>query len=112
AMTKARSGRGDRNGARVDRRHFLKHCGGVAALGGAFARRASAEDAALDALMGDGLGHFGQDFDQASRTIHMPKASAPTLSPATAQTTERAIQAYDAIVARGGWPEVPAVDDL
>ena len=47
---------------------------------------------------------------QASRTIHMPKASVPTLSPATVQHTEQAIKTYDGIVARGGWPEVPKVD--
>ena len=42
----------------------------------------------------------------------MPKPSAPTLSPATAQFTENAIKTYDDIVARGGWPEVPKVDEL
>ncbi len=103
----------DRSRIAVDRRHFLKRFVGAAALAGAFARRAGAEDAALDALIGDSRhGQFGQDFDQASRTIRMPKPSAPTLSPATAQTTEHAIQTYDAIVARGGWPGVPHVDDL
>jgi L,D-transpeptidase YcbB len=76
-------------------------------------RRAFAEDAALDALMGEGEhGEFGQDFDQGSRTIHMPKPSAPTLSPITAQTTEKAIETYDAIVDRGGWPQVPATEEL
>jgi L,D-transpeptidase YcbB len=101
------------NGIGLDRRRFLKHLGGVAALAGALARSARAEDAALDQLMGDGQGGgFGQDFDQASRTIHMPKATAPTLSPATAQITERAIQTYDSIVAGGGWPQVPQTDEL
>jgi len=42
----------------------------------------------------------------------MPRPSAPTLSPSTAQLTEQAIQSYDAIVARGGWPQVPQVDEL
>ena len=37
----------------------------------------------------------------------MPKASLPTLSPSTVQTTEQAIGQYEAIVARGGWPSVP-----
>jgi len=97
----------------VDRRAILKHFAGAAALTGAFACRAGAEDAALDALMGEGKdGQFGQDFDQASRTIHMPRPTAPTLSPSTAQLTEQAIQSYDGIVARGGWPVVPHVDEL
>ena len=98
----------------VDRRSILKNLAGAAALTGAFARRACAEDAALDALMGDSGkdGQFGQDFDQASRTIRMPKPTAPTLSPATAQLTEQAIEAYDGIVSRGGWPVVPPVNEL
>src|ERR1700733_8873515 len=98
----------------VNRRSILKNLAGAAALTGAFARRACAEDAALDALMGDSGkdGQFGQDFDQASRTIRMPKPTAPTLSPATAQLTEQAIEAYDGIVSRGGWPVVPPVNEL
>src|SRR6202140_5991632 len=96
----------------VDRRTFLAHCVGVAALSG-LASRAFADDPALDALIDDGrAGQFGQDFDQASRTIHMPKPTAPTLSPATEQFTQKAIAAYDEIVARGGWPTVPHVDEL
>jgi L,D-transpeptidase YcbB len=96
----------------VDRRAFLAHCAGAVALTG-FASRAFADDPALDALIDDGRGgQFGQDFDQASRTIHMPKPTAPTLSPATAQFTDKAVETYDGIVARGGWPTVPPVDVL
>jgi L,D-transpeptidase YcbB len=95
----------------VDRRGFLAQCAGAAALSG-LAGRAFADDP-LDALMDDGRGGgFGQDFDQASRTIHMPKPTAPTLSPATFQFTEKAVETYDGIVARGGWPTVPTVDQL
>jgi murein L,D-transpeptidase YcbB/YkuD len=105
---------GSRNRSRkgVDRRSFLARCAGAVALTG-FASRAFADDPALDALIDDGRGgQFGQDFDQASRTIHMPKPTAPTLSPATAQFTDKAVETYDAIVARGGWPTVPPVDVL
>jgi murein L,D-transpeptidase YcbB/YkuD len=102
----------DRDGARPDRRVFLSALATLAAAGAAV-RSAAAEDAPLDALMGDTeRGQFGQSFDQGSRTIHMPKASAPTLSPATLQTTEKAIEAYDAILSRGGWAVVPKVDQL
>ena len=95
----------------IDRRAFLAHCAGAAALSGV-ASRAFADDP-LDALMDDGrAGQFGQDFDQASRTIHMPKPTVPMLSPATEQFTQKAIAAYDEIVARGGWPTVPHVDEL
>jgi murein L,D-transpeptidase YcbB/YkuD len=100
---------------RFDRRGVLRGLAGAATLAaaGAAAARAHADDTPLNALIGD-TDHSGsgQSFDQASRTIHMPKASAPTLSPATAQFTETAIGTYDGIVAHGGWPVVPKVDEL
>jgi L,D-transpeptidase YcbB len=106
---------GSINGSRTGthRRAILKHLAGAAAFAGAFASGARAEDAALDAIMGDdGNGNPGQGFDQASRTVRMPTASAPTLSPATAHITEQAVQTYDGIVSRGGWPVVPSVEQL
>src|SRR6516162_5611530 len=76
-------------------------------------RSARAEDRALDALLGDvGRDDFGQGFDQASRTVHMPKATIPMLSPGTAEATRRAVETYDGIVARGGWPQVSKVLEL
>jgi murein L,D-transpeptidase YcbB/YkuD len=105
----------DPNDQRPDRRVFLRRLAGAATLTatGLTAARAAADDNSLNTLMGDtDRSEFGQTFDQASRTIHMPKASAPTLSPATAETTERAIKTYDDIVAHGGWPAVPKVDVL
>ena len=105
----------DRDGAQTDRRAFLKRAAGVATLAatGLVARAAFAGDAALDALIGDTQrGEFGQGFDDASRTIHMPKASEPTVSTATAQTTEKAIDRYAEIVGRGGWPQVPSAGVL
>jgi murein L,D-transpeptidase YcbB/YkuD len=97
------------------RRAFLRRLAGLATLAaaGLSARAAAADDAALDALIGDAQhGEFGQTFDEASRTIHMPKASEPTVSTATAQTTDQAIDRYATIVARGGWPQVPSVGVL
>jgi len=65
------------------RRSFLRRLAGAAALAaaGVGARRVrAADDTPLDALMGDSeRGEFGQNFDQASRTIHMPTPTAPTL---------------------------------
>jgi L,D-transpeptidase YcbB len=102
----------DRDGARPARRAFLS-AGAAALAAAALPRRASAEDQALDALLGDAQrGDVGQGFDDASRTIHMPKASEPTVSAATVPTTEQAMDRYAAIVARGGWPRVPAVTQL
>ncbi len=109
------SGSGDRRKARPNRRAFLRHAAGVASLAAAgwSARAAFAEDSALDALIGDSQrGEFGQGFDEASRTIHMPRASEPTVSVATAETTDKAIERYGDIVARGGWPQVPSVGVL
>jgi murein L,D-transpeptidase YcbB/YkuD len=48
-------------------------------------------------------------FDSSSRNVRLPKKTLPTLSPSTAQTTEASISQYEAIVAKGGWPEVPAI---
>jgi L,D-transpeptidase YcbB len=104
-----------RDKSRTDRRAFLQHLAGATALvaAGVSARAASAEDAALDALIGETQrGQGGQGFDDASRTIHMPKASEPTVSTATAQTTEQAVERYAAIVGRGGWPQIPTVSVL
>jgi L,D-transpeptidase YcbB len=93
-----------------DRRWFLRGLAGAAgfAAAGVAARRAAAATPGSDplfGLMGEGQREeFGQTFDQASRTIHMPKPTAPTLSPQTAEITEKAVATYDDIVARGGWP--------
>jgi len=97
----------------LDRRRFIR-LAAAAAAGAPFARSAlAAEDAALQALIDQNQGRdFGQGFDSASRTIHMPQASLPTLSPSTVQTTEQAIQQYEGIVARGGWPTVPVTERL
>jgi murein L,D-transpeptidase YcbB/YkuD len=93
------------------RRAFLRT---AAAVGGtALASHALAQDAALQALIDQNQSsEFGQNFDAGSRTIQMPKASLPTLSPATVQHTEQAIAQFDAIVAKGGWPEIPPSDRL
>ena len=102
----------DQDGARPDRRVFLTLAGAATLAAVARASVGHADDQ-LDALMGDAQrGDLGHGFDDASRTIHMPKASEPTVSAATVQTTEQAIDRYATIVARGGWPRVPAVTQL
>jgi L,D-transpeptidase YcbB len=98
--------------AGICRRVMLRRLGGIAAFTGGIGS-ALADDRALDALMGDSdHGGFGQGFDQASRTVHMPKATIPMLSPGTAEATRRAVEVYNGIVARGGWPEVSKVLEL
>jgi murein L,D-transpeptidase YcbB/YkuD len=100
-------------GSPVSRRAFVT---GAAAAGGALGASAAfgqTQDALLQSLIDQTQrGDFGQGFDSASRTIAMPKASLPTLSPATAEHTGQAIAHYEGIVSRGGWPEVPKIDRL
>ena len=98
----------------MNRRNFLHALAGAAA-GGAVVRAAHAagDDQLLQSLIEQNQNaDFGQGFDSASRTIKMPTSSLPTLSPATVQTTEQAIPPYEAIVARGGWPQVHGPDRL
>src|SRR3954464_9080896 len=81
--------------------------------GGIAASRAFGQDATLEALIDQNQNKdFGQGFDSGSRTIQMPKASLPTLSPATVQHTEQAIAQFEGIVAKGGWPEVAQADRM
>ncbi len=95
------------------RRAFLKLLGFSLAAGGLAQRAAAQEGTLLQALIQQNQRReLGQDFDAASRTIHMPKASLPTLSSGTVQTTEQAVGKYEAIVAAGGWPKVPPADRL
>jgi murein L,D-transpeptidase YcbB/YkuD len=87
--------------------------GAAVAAGSVAASRALAQDAVLEALINQNAGaDFGQGFDSGSRTIQMPKASLPTLSPATVQHTEQAIAHFEGIVAKGGWPEVARAERL
>jgi murein L,D-transpeptidase YcbB/YkuD len=100
----------------MNRRNFLRRLGqgaAAAAVATPWLPADAAEDPMLQALIEQNQrGDFGQGFDSASRTIHMPQASLPTLAPSTVPTTEQAIQRYEGIVAGGGWPLVPESDRL
>jgi murein L,D-transpeptidase YcbB/YkuD len=101
-------------GVSVDRRGLLRLAGGAAcaALSGR-ALAQSAPDPLLDAIIRDNQrGDFGQTFDGATRSIVMPKSSLPTLALETAAQTKRAIARYEVLLARGGWPKVPAADGI
>ncbi len=101
----------NRSAYRLSRRAFLST---AAAAGSALSAQAAfGQDALLQSLIDQTQrGDFGQGFDSASRTIAMPKASLPTLSPATVEHTGQAIAHYEGIVSRGGWREVPKPDRL
>jgi murein L,D-transpeptidase YcbB/YkuD len=96
----------------LDRRRFLT--GAATTLGAGIAGRALAEDndPLQELIQRNQQGEFGQNFDAAASSAQMPKASLPTLSPATTQTTEQAVAQYEQIVAKGGWPVIPPVERL
>jgi murein L,D-transpeptidase YcbB/YkuD len=73
---------------------------------------AQADDPLQHLIQQNQKSDIGQGFDATSRTIQMPKATLPTLSPANIPTTEAAIARYEQVVASGGWPQVPASDRL
>src|SRR5215469_2284086 len=98
----------------LSRRTILSLGAGLAA--GALSRNASAAEQTPEQMLNE-LIEENQDssldsgFDNSSRNVRLPKKTLPTLSPSTAQTTEESIAKYEAIVAKGGWPEVSAVAD-
>jgi L,D-transpeptidase YcbB len=99
------------------RRSFLIAAGtGLAACamaGGSRAAEGPTAEQLLDDLMRENQENgIGSGFDNASRSVRLPKKSLPTLSPSTAETTQTSIAQYEAIVARGGWPEVPPAEGL
>src|SRR5271155_701227 len=62
----------------------------------------------------EGLGgqaEWRQSYETSER-ISISRESTPVLSPATVAATDAAIQAYQGIVERGGWNNVPVGPDL
>src|SRR5262245_44507209 len=95
----------------LSRRSVLAGLAAGAAATRALAQ-AQSEDPLQQLIEQNQRGDLGQGFDSASRTIRMPKASLPTLSPANVPTTEAAIARYEQIVAAGGWPQVGQAERL
>src|ERR1700677_1883566 len=98
------------------RRRFLATTAAGLVAGALVRAAAAAEDQTpqktLDELMKENQdSDIGSGFDNASRNVKLPKKSLPTLSPSTAETTQASIAQYEAIVAKGGWPDVPASAD-
>ncbi len=99
------------------RRSFLAAAGpGLAAsvlARWAHAAEGQTSDQMLDELIKENQENgIGSGFDNASRNVKLPKKSLPTLSPSTAETTQTSIAQYEAIVAKGGWPEVLPAEGL
>src|ERR1700688_5124388 len=97
----------------LTRRTFLAATAAGALAGNARAAEGPTPDQMLDQLIQQNQDSgIGGGFDTASRNVKLPKKSLPTLSPSTAETTQGSIAEYEAIVAKGGWPQVPPADRL
>jgi murein L,D-transpeptidase YcbB/YkuD len=101
----------------LTRRSFLATASAGLAAGalvrGARAAGDQTPDQTLDELIRENQENgIGSGFDNASRNVKLPKKSLPTLSPSTAETTQTSIAQYEAIVAKGGWPEVAPAEGL
>src|SRR6202167_924017 len=99
------------------RRSFLAHAGAGFAASALVRGAQAAEDQTPDQMLNDLIREnqdsgLGSGFDNASRNVKLPKKSLPTLSPSTAETTQTSIAQYEAIVAKGGWPEVSGGEGL
>jgi L,D-transpeptidase YcbB len=98
------------------RRNLLLAGTGIAA--GMLVRKARADqqtsDQALNELIQENQDtSVGSGFDDSLRGVKQLNRTLPTLSPATAQSTQQAIAAYQAIVTKGGWPKVsPIAENL
>ena len=97
----------------LDRRRVLRAlAAGAASLAASRALAQQSDDPLQQLIQQNQREGLAESFDSTSRTIAMPKASLPTLSPATVQTTEAAVARYEKIAAEGGWPMVPVNDRL
>jgi L,D-transpeptidase YcbB len=101
----------------LTRRSFVSVAGAAVAAAtmarGARAAESRTPDQLLDDLIRENQeSGIGSGFDSASRNVRLPKKSLPTLSPSTAETTQTSIALYEAIVDKGGWPEVPPAESL
>ena len=82
----------------ADRRRVLQRLGAAAAtVATSRALADQADDPLQQLIQQNQRGDMGQGFDSSSRTIAMPKASLPTLSPANIPTTEAAVARYEQI---------------
>jgi L,D-transpeptidase YcbB len=101
----------------LTRRSFVAKAGAGLAAGALVRGACAAEDQTPDQMLNELIQEnqdsgLGSGFDNTSRNVKLPKKSLPTLSPSTAETTQTSIAQYETIVAKGGWPEVPATEGL
>lgn len=95
---------------KTDRRTFLAGAGLAAASMAAVPARA--QDVIRDIILSPRRGVWNDQFDARASEGDKVASNLPIFSPETVSYIERAIAQYANIVARGGWPTVPAVSKL
>ena len=96
---------------KTSRRIFLSGAGALAAT--ALSRTAYAQNAIDEILSSTQRGGWDDQFDaRASAQSGRVVSTAPIFSPETVAHIERTLGQYNDIVARGGWPMVPATKAL
>ncbi|MBO0903031.1 L,D-transpeptidase family protein [Jiella sonneratiae] len=105
-MTKS----GANTGLQASRRRFLL---GAAAAGLGMAPGAAfAQNALSDILNAPSRGNWDDQFDTRGSNVRQVASNTPVFSNDTLVSTQNAVNAYQGIVASGGWPEVPANQKL
>ena len=97
---------------KVSRRRFMVRAAGVTAAT-MIAGPALAQSAIEDIISSPGRGMWDDQFDaQSSRSVAQTATRHPIASADTIAFVERAIFDYQSLIARGGWPYVPATKKL
>jgi murein L,D-transpeptidase YcbB/YkuD len=91
----------------ITRRSFSLGGLSLAAFGAMGVLKAFAEDP-IDQVLQSKAAEWSDGFDAAANNASDVRTTIPTLSPEIIAASEGAIQKYSDIVARGGWPMVPA----
>jgi len=97
---------------KISRRRFIGRAAGLAAV--AFATGPAFAQTAIESIINSPRrGTWDDQFDaQSSRSVAQTATRHPITSADTIAFVERAIFAYQDLVARGGWPVVPATKKL
>ena len=95
---------------KTDRRTFLAGAGLAAASMATVPARA--QDVIRDIILSPRRGVWNDQFDARASEGDKVASNLPIFSPETVSYIERAIAQYANIVARGGWPTVPAASKL
>ncbi|WAP70261.1 L,D-transpeptidase family protein [Jiella pelagia] len=98
----------DRNSS--TRRQFLLRA--AAAGAGLLPGAAFAQNALVDILNAPSRGNWDDQFDTRGSNVRQVASNTPIFANDTLMSTQSAVNAYQGIVASGGWPELPANEKL